>query len=200
MTVAIHASPLVLPGSTLPALRLLPAPVTEPPYDDERSAAPVLHLVPAPVAAPVLVPVPDAVPVPVAAAAAAAQACPVPTGGDGGAPARTPTADLSCPRVFAHALVQRLLEVSAGVRPLSQLQRDTTPELYAELERALTARPRATGVRPTSRDVRSVHVQERPDGVAEVCATVRRGARAAALAMRLEGAQGRWLCTELLGV
>jgi hypothetical protein len=48
--------------------------------------------------------------------------------------------------------------------------------------------------------VRSLHVQERPEGVAEVCATVRRGPRMAAIALRLEGIGGRWCCTELAGV
>jgi hypothetical protein len=47
--------------------------------------------------------------------------------------------------------------------------------------------------------VRSVHVQERPDGVAEVSATVRRGGRYAAVALRLEGVDGQWRCTELAG-
>jgi len=48
--------------------------------------------------------------------------------------------------------------------------------------------------------VRSLHLQERPEGVVEVCATVQRGTRAGAFALRLEGLDGRWRCTELLGV
>jgi hypothetical protein len=47
--------------------------------------------------------------------------------------------------------------------------------------------------------VRSVHVQERPEGVAEVCATVHRNGRAGAVALRLEGRNGAWRCTELVG-
>ena len=165
-------------------LRLLPAPASDPPYDDELAVPPTLRLV-APLGAPVrprLRPVPR--PVPADDEATGAQHAP-------GLPPARP---------FAHALVQRLLEVCAGVRPVVQLRRDTTPELYEQLERALHARPRAQGLRPTRRDVRSVHVQERPGGVAEVCATVLRGDRAGALALRLEGAHGRWLCTRLVGV
>jgi hypothetical protein len=45
-----------------------------------------------------------------------------------------------------------------------------------------------------------LHVQERPEGVVEVCATVQRGGRVAALALRLEGFDGRWRCTVLQGV
>jgi hypothetical protein len=48
--------------------------------------------------------------------------------------------------------------------------------------------------------VRSLHVQQRPEGVAEVCATVRRGERTAAIARRLEGVGGRWCCTDLAGL
>ena len=64
----------------------------------------------------------------------------------------------------------------------------------------MIARPRVTGSRPGTGAVRSVHVQQRPDGVAEVCATVHRGQRMAALALRLEGRDGRWCCTELAGL
>jgi len=72
--------------------------------------------------------------------------------------------------------------------------------VFDELIRTVSDRPRSTGPRPTRRDVRSVHVQARADGVAEVCATVRRGARMTALAFRLEGRSGAWRCTELIGV
>jgi hypothetical protein len=113
---------------------------------------------------------------------------------------RTPLAQLPAPRPFAQALVQRLLEVQAGLRPISQLQRDTSFELFSELEQTLPRRPRQAGPRPSRRDVRSVHVQAREDGVAEVCATVHRGGRSTALALRLEGVGGAWRCTALLGV
>lgn len=164
-------------GALLPALRLLPAPPCEPPYDDEDRPAPVLRLVPPTRLRPV-----------------------VPGDPDDEEPARTARTALPEPRRFAQALVQRLLEVQAGVRPLPQLQRDTTPELYRSLERRGACRSRTVGPRPTARSVRSVHVQEREDAVAEVCATVLRGSRAAALALRLEGREGRWLCTELIGL
>ena len=86
------------------------------------------------------------------------------------------------------------------MRPLPQLQRETSVALYSDLERVLSARPRTAGLRPSSRDVRSVHVQERPDGTAEVCATVRFGQRFGALALRMEEIQGRWRCTALVGL
>ena len=158
----------------LHGLRLLPAPSSEPPYDDELpGGAPLplrahdlrprrpLRLVPPPPAAPE-----EALP-------------PV--------------------RPFATSLVQRLLEALAGVRPVAQLKRDTTMDVYDDLERMVTVRPRATGARPDGRSLRSVHVQEQPGGIAEVFATVRRGERYGAIAFRLEHTDGRWCCTAVEG-
>jgi hypothetical protein len=124
---------------------------------------------------------------------------PPPAEDDWSDPARTPASDLPPAQPFAHALVQRLLEVMAGVRPLKQLQRDTSVAVYDELERVLVTRRRPDGPRPDGRAVRSVHVQQRPEGIAEITATVRRGARYGAVALRLEGIDGGWRCTELAG-
>ena len=176
-----------------PRLRLLPVPPSAPPYDDQlpRRAgrlsgldAPIGPLRQLPSHASPLRLVPD---LPVSA---------VDSDEEWG-PSRTVTASLPPARPVALALVQGLLEVLAGVRPVGQLQRGTTPELYAQLEQVVHSRPRETGSRPGTGAVRSLHVQERADGVAEVCATVRRGQRMAAIALRLEGLGGRWTCTEL---
>jgi hypothetical protein len=164
-----------------PGLRLLPAPCSEPPYDDERPGGRALPLRPRALGNRPLRIVP-----------------PLPTD-DWSVPSRTPAADLPPAQPFAHALVQRLLEVLAGVRPLAQLQRDTTLEVYGELERVVTTRPRTNGPRPNGRSVRSIHVQQRPEGIAEVSATVRRGVRYGAVALRLEGVEGSWRCTEIIG-
>lgn len=167
----------------LPALRLLPVPASEPPYDDGLPPyTAVSTLGPLCLLAPVLRLVPhwqndESVPA-----------------------ARTPAGDLPPARAVAHCLVQGLLEVLAGVRPLAQLQRRTSVELYAQLEQAVTERPRATGARPPSGAVRSLHLQQHPEGIAEVCATVYRGQRVAAVALRLEGIRGQWCCTELAGL
>jgi hypothetical protein len=161
----------------VPALRLVPAPVSAPPYDDEPGS-PVLRLVPSGPPAPA--PVFDEE-----------------TWND---EERTPTAALPASHVFTRRLLQAVVEVLAGVRSVKQLQRDTTPELYLELAEALSHRPRAHGLRPDQRTIRSLHLQERPEGVVEACATVRRDDRYVALALRLEGFDGRWRCTELVGV
>ena len=163
-----------------PPLRLVSAPTTAPPYDDDLTGAPVLRLVAAPVGHPDV----DQLAADDAWLAAA----------------RTASADLPAVRVFAHVLVQGLLEVLAGVRPVTQLRTDTTPELYQSLRRSVLLRARTPGPRPDRRAVRSLHVQQRPEGVAEICATVQRGPRVVAIALRVEGLDGRWRCTELAGV
>lgn len=178
--------PLELPEpDDLCTLTLLPVPVGAPPYDDERSGP--LAVAPAPERlGPLrslpplrLVPTLDE-PEPVAAL--------------------TPAVDLPPARPVARALVQALLEVLAGVRPVTQLRRTTSVELYERLEVLVHTRPRATGARPATGAVRSLHVQQRPEGVAEVCATVVRGRRAGAVALRLVGVDGRWCCTDVDGL
>jgi hypothetical protein len=182
-------APLSL-APALPVLRLLPVPPSEPPYDDElplravmatAPVGPLRGLTPAPLRL-----VPDL------------PATPVEDEDD--VCLRTPASELPTARPVAQALVQGLLEVLAGVRPVAQLQRTTSPELFAQLEQVVHSRPRPAGARPLTGSVRSLHVQERPEGVAEVCATVRRGPRMAAIALRLEGRAGRWCCTELVGL
>lgn len=181
------AAPLVPP---LPALRLLPAPVSEPPYDDELPARPAST-------APPLGPLRELIPL--------LRLVPdLPLDEDQPRP-RTPADELPRAHPVARALLQGLLEVLAGVRPLAQLQRATSVQLYAELERRVQERrvqaaAQPAGTRPMTGAVRSVHVQQRADGVAEVCATVQRGDRMGALALRLEGVDGRWCCTELAGL
>ena len=160
------------------ALRLVPVPVSAPPYDDEVGPAPLLRLVTTPSA-------PEPVRFDDEAWVAAA---------------RTPTAQLPSSDGFARTLVQGVLEALAGVRSLKQLQRDTTPELYASLADQVSRHRTTSGLRPDRHAIRSMHVQERPEGIVEVSATVVRGARMGALALRLEGLDGRWRCTELVGV
>jgi hypothetical protein len=113
-------------------------------------------------------------------------------------PQRTPLSALPDPRVFAGRLVQAMLEVTVAARPLGQLVRWTTEEVYRQLARrvrmaghedATSRRRRAPG------RVRSIHVSEPRGNLVEVCAIVQHHERATALAMRMEGVDGRWQCT-----
>lgn len=112
----------------------------------------------------------------------------------------TSRTELPSPKAFGGRLVQALSEASAGERPLHQLSPFFSRPVYHRLERHFAATLRGTGAQagPDNKaNVRSVHVCEPSDGVAEVAAVVRRGARMAAIALRLEGRDGRWLCTAL---
>ena len=167
--------PLV-PRTAYPALRVVPAPPCAPPYDDEPGTVPLLRLVAVPEEPFVL---------------------------DETAwftEDRTPAAELPDATAFTGRLLQALVEVLAGVRPLTQLRMQTTVELYAEIKERLDAGRVVRGGTPQTRAVRSVHVQVRAEGVVEGCATVVRSGRLTAVAVRLEGFGGRWVCQEVEGL
>jgi hypothetical protein len=115
-------------------------------------------------------------------------------------PRATPRELLPDPTPWAGRLVQAVVEAMAGVRPVAQLIRWTTTEVYDGIQnRAIRAMHERRGPTPRrlAEVVRSVHVSEPVDGVAEVCAIVQQGPRCRAIALRLEGADGRWRCTAL---
>jgi Family of unknown function (DUF6459) len=114
-------------------------------------------------------------------------------------PLPTGRASLPAPGPWAGRLVQAVVEVIGGDRPLGQLVRWTHEDVYEQL-RTLAARRPAAWPRRLRAQVRSVHVDEPTDGVAEVCAVVHDGVRARAYALRLEGADGRWSCTQFFVV
>jgi hypothetical protein len=114
----------------------------------------------------------------------------------------TSTSALPDARSWSTRLAHATVEVLGGARPLSQLRRWTSDEVYAQLSR--TGRrggpvgdPRAGRIRPARVVVRAVRVCEVADGIVEACAVVDDGRRARAFAFRLEGTDGRWRCTRL---
>jgi hypothetical protein len=184
------------------ALRIVPAPRHTPPFDDETRGhlRPQLRLVPGQGELPLEWLLPSGLP-----ARPDLPLVVLHEGGEGPAPATveddfgplpTPRSQLPAPGPWAGRLVQAFVEVMSGDRPIGQLIRWTHEDVYAQL-RALTTRRPARRVRAK---VRSVHVTEPVDGVAEVCAVVHDGARARAYALRLVGTDGRWCCTDLVVV
>ncbi|MHB8341717.1 MAG: Rv3235 family protein, partial [Mycobacteriales bacterium] len=119
----------------------------------------------------------------------------------------TPSAALPNPGPVATALVRGVLEVLAGDRPARQLARFATPGLVEALEVRAGRRPS----RPWAATVHSVHICRPACGVAEVSAVIetldaRHTApsrlrwdrhRCHAMALRLEGLDGRWTLTAL---
>lgn len=191
-------------GSPAPVLvpRLLSAPRYEPPYDDERADAPPFEgslalapTLPLPIPLPQL---PSDPPRPLRVVR------PVPDATDDGGRVPTPRAELPAPGPVAARLARGLVEVLSGERPAAHVTTLVSEDVLAELERRVSRLAAAgpPGVRRALREViRSVHVSEPADGVAEVCAVVRRGAgegaRHRAIALRMEGLDGSWCCTAL---
>jgi hypothetical protein len=170
-----------------PPLRLLRAPAFDPPYDDELTASPP--------------------------AVEGSLALAFPTAGHDGLPLRlvppalgrddafgrerTSRSSLPDPRQWAGRLAQAVVEVLAGARPAAQLSRFASLEVLDHLERAVGRLQRGHGAPARRPVVRSIRVSEPDDGIAEACAVIDTGPRRRAIALRLEGADGRWQCTAL---
>jgi hypothetical protein len=118
------------------------------------------------------------------------------------APQRTSSTALPDPEPFLRNLTRGVLEVFAGVREVDQLARWLTEEPYRKLvvRTNLAARARsARGVaaRRPAHAILSVHHSSPADGVVEAVAVVQGPGRTRAVAMRLEGMDGRWRATSL---
>jgi hypothetical protein len=105
---------------------------------------------------------------------------------------------------WAHRFAQAAVEIAGGDRPVSQLLRWTTPEVYqdlarrAQLVRVAAARDVHSGrVQQVRPHVESVHACWLSDRVAEVSVRARHGHRSRAVAIRFEKRQDRWLAVAL---
>ncbi len=118
------------------------------------------------------------------------------------APQRTSTADLPDPETFLRNISRGVLEIFAGVREVDQLARWLTEDAYRKLvTRAnLAARARSARGMPAKRpahQIVSVRYSSPADGIVEGVVIVRGPARTRAVALRLEGMDGRWRTTSL---
>lgn len=101
-------------------------------------------------------------------------------------------------------IVQAVVEIVGGDRPLTQAVRWTSPRVYQQLGRRSAhlgkvggyapgvgrvqrVRPRVTGVTSSLID----------DAIVEAAVTIRTGHRARAVAVRFEQTDARWICTVL---
>ncbi|MEV7431569.1 MULTISPECIES: Rv3235 family protein [unclassified Nocardioides] len=110
---------------------------------------------------------------------------------------------------WSRRFAQAAVEIVGGDRPVSQLLRWTSPEVYADLDRraCLVARagghrPGAGRAQPVGPKVLSVHSCFVSAVVVETSVHVRYGERSRALAVRFEeragkGTPARWVCTAL---
>jgi hypothetical protein len=102
------------------------------------------------------------------------------------------------PAPWVARLAPAIMEVIAGERPASQLQRWTTREIHETLTRRGAAALRHPAGRDRAapcRTVRSVRICPVAPGVVEASAVVIGAERARAIALRLETIRGRWLVT-----
>jgi Family of unknown function (DUF6459) len=107
---------------------------------------------------------------------------------------RRARAKLPSPVAVTREIALALLEVEAGCRSASQLERVVSRELWEELERCIGRRG---GPLPSGRSVMSVCCQEDSPGLADTVAVVWKGELVRPVALRLDAGGGRWVVTEL---
>ena len=102
------------------------------------------------------------------------------------------------PHPLVSRLAQAVIEVVSGQRPPAQLIRHLAPTVYSVVARRalVAARRQQPGARRAA-VVRRVRLCEPTDGVVEACAVVVAHGRVRAMAMRLEGIDGRWVVTAI---
>ncbi len=101
--------------------------------------------------------------------------------------------DLPDPELFTRRLLIAVIETATGRRSPLQLASHTSPAVQAGLARDAGRMTRlGTAARPAT--LHSVHLSEPADGVIEATAVVAVGPRFRAVALRLEGLDGRWRC------
>lgn len=110
-------------------------------------------------------------------------------------PLPTATVDLPDATLWARHMAQAIVETLSGQRPATQLLRWTVPEVYDEVRSRMTP-PSSSGAAPQRRPrVGTVRVCQPADGVAEAAAVVHGPHRTRAVALRMEGQDGRWRVT-----
>lgn len=109
----------------------------------------------------------------------------------------TPAAELPDVAHLVTRLLPALLEVMAGVRPLSQVSKWLAPGLRGRIADHHTVALRR-GLRPMHPPrIRRVHVCVVHESAVEVSVVVAHQGRVRACALRLSGVDGRWLVTAL---
>ncbi|MEO6502449.1 MAG: Rv3235 family protein [Jatrophihabitantaceae bacterium] len=184
-TAPVHTDRLDRAPGASPRFLTRPAPRREPPFDDELLAR---HLS---LVGPLDQPLPFDTAGPNAPSAMRLRA-----ESDEFAARPTGRQELPEPAAFARRLVIGVVETATGRRSASQLRHHTSPTVQAGLARDAGRISRlGTTHRPAT--LHSLHITEPADGVAEVAAVLRVGDRFRALALRLEGLDGRWRCVRL---
>ncbi len=101
------------------------------------------------------------------------------------------------PRQPTERLAQVIVEVLAGARPAGQLAGLASLDVLRFLARGAGRLGASQGAPVQLPVVTTVRICEPVDGVVEASAVIRTGTRVRALALRLEGIDGRWRCTAI---
>ncbi len=118
------------------------------------------------------------------------------------APQRTSSANLPNPTPLLATLAGGALEVIAGVRDVDQLARWLAEEPYSRLVLRANLAARARSARSQTAKQPIYHLRRLissspADGIVEATAIVTMPVRTRAVAMRLEGIDGRWRASSL---
>lgn len=111
-------------------------------------------------------------------------------------------AELPDPRPLLENLTRSVIEVIAGARDLTQLARWITADVHSVLLKRVILAERARRVRGVPGSVPlisigTITVSEPRDGAVEAVVMVHGRARSRAVAIRLEGLDGRWRATSV---
>lgn len=194
-----HAGSSATP--TTPALRIAAAPRSEPEFDSRPDLPDSTSRIPAQRSLTLELFGTDR-PEPLPGTRSAGMPARVPAGRltavrpDDWGPRASGRAELPDPGQWAARLVQAVMEVHAGQRSSAQLTRWMREDLFMALKRRGAVALRSADPRLRTL-VRSIRLCEPEDGIVEASAFVTRGGRGMAVALRLEGLDGRWLCTAL---
>ena len=106
----------------------------------------------------------------------------------------TPIWQLPDPKQATARIAQILLDVMNGQRPVAQLNNVTNALVRAQVLRSVAGLPRDQRHRPL---VTSLRVTTPGPSVVEASVVLGNAGRSRAMALRLEGLDGRWMCTAL---
>lgn len=112
-------------------------------------------------------------------------------------PEPTPTAELPDPVAATARIAQAIVDVLIGQRPVTQIAACTSNAVRARIATLVDPGLRTSAQRRPVQRVVSVRVTLPAAGVVEASAVVRGVRRSQAMALRLEGLDGRWRCTAL---
>ncbi|WP_240665974.1 Rv3235 family protein [Agromyces sp. LHK192] len=110
---------------------------------------------------------------------------------------RSARSELPDPEAVLSSLTHCALEALAGARDLEQLARWVTDDVYRGLQKRAVLASRARRARGASAQrpvftIGRIHRSEPADGVVEAVIMVHQRHRSRAVAIRLEGLDGRW--------